>query len=458
MNFRYLILIIIIISFNNLNSLTFKSDGTVINSDGSYLKLPPFQLYQEALSNYLKGEPISEDWPIVKKDANGQPLKVKGYFGEKILQEGAPLFSIPKSIDEDVMKSLALQNGLMKDQFGAILVSTSNQEWRDNAKINDETFEQAKNYSEYLSETNYMAYKLNEMSSTYIELKETSEFEQTYMQQNPNDSIAKNHFEKIKSSKINDLKNKLNSYFNLDSDESLTLISKLDDSLLELNNSILNRSEIKDILQLDLKNNLELISDQFVDDMNFSNDKVSDIIENKTFDSDVNIEDKLPDLVGNIGNLTSFNYVKYNLDKYQSFFKAEGVDSNFKLSDEFIQAQKYFEEYPGAAMEKFNALASVIGNASDFNKLSKAFKEDVERVLKMQDGTIEGGLKKIKWEELNKEFQQMTEKEFAGQDFDKELRDQIESEMIEIERDLNFGNGATINEMCSSGKMDPDDC
>ena len=89
-------------------SLTFKSDGTVIKSDGSYLNEPPFLKFQKALNLYLNGGQMPEDWPVVELDEEGNPKKVKGYFGEKILEEGAPLFSIPKSIGANVIQDLAL--------------------------------------------------------------------------------------------------------------------------------------------------------------------------------------------------------------------------------------------------------------------------------------------------------------------------------------------------------------
>ena len=130
MKIIFLIISILINYVPFTSALTFKSDGTVIKSDGSYLKEPPFLQYQKALNSYLNGEPLPEDWPVVELDANGNPIKVKGYFGEKILEEGAPLLSIPKSLGGDVMESLALQNGLLTDQLGVVLVSNSKSEWR----------------------------------------------------------------------------------------------------------------------------------------------------------------------------------------------------------------------------------------------------------------------------------------------------------------------------------------
>ena len=134
-------------------SLTFKSDGTVIKSDGSYLKEPPFLKFQKALNGYLNGEQMPEDWPVVELDEEGNPKKVKGYFGEKILEEGAPLFSIPKSIGGNVMQDLALQNGLFEDQLGAILVSNSKQQWREESEIDEGIYTQSKKYSSYLAES-----------------------------------------------------------------------------------------------------------------------------------------------------------------------------------------------------------------------------------------------------------------------------------------------------------------
>ena len=94
-------------------SLTFKKDGSVISSSGEIQIESIAVRYQRALDQYNNGDEIT-NWPTVKKTKNGNFVGKKGYFGEKILEEGAPLLSlenirgVPKG---RIIETLAIQNG-----------------------------------------------------------------------------------------------------------------------------------------------------------------------------------------------------------------------------------------------------------------------------------------------------------------------------------------------------------
>ena len=70
-----------------VSALTFKSDGSVVQKSGAVVRADDASRYQAALEAFNRGEPV-EDWPT--SGGAGSAGK-SGYFGEKILEAGAPL-------------------------------------------------------------------------------------------------------------------------------------------------------------------------------------------------------------------------------------------------------------------------------------------------------------------------------------------------------------------------------
>ena len=100
-------------------SLTFKKDGSIISSSGETQRESTAVRYQTALEQFYNGEEIS-DWPTVKKTKNGKFVGRKGYFGEKILEEGAPLLSLENIVGvpkEKILETIAIQNGFKNEKF-----------------------------------------------------------------------------------------------------------------------------------------------------------------------------------------------------------------------------------------------------------------------------------------------------------------------------------------------------
>ena len=136
-------------------SLTFKKDGSIISSSGETQRESIAIRYQRALEQYNNGHEIT-DWPTVKKTKNGKFVGRKGYFGEKILEEGAPLLSlenirgVPK---EQIFETLAIQNGFQSSTFLNIsLIVNSNEEFRiENSIPNEQYLELKENFSEFLA-------------------------------------------------------------------------------------------------------------------------------------------------------------------------------------------------------------------------------------------------------------------------------------------------------------------
>ena len=136
-------------------SLTFKKDGSIISSSGETQRESIAIRYQRALEQYNNGDEIT-DWPTVKKTKNGKFVGRKGYFGEKILEEGAPLLSlenirgVPK---EQIFETLAIQNGFQSSTFLNIsLIVNSNEEFRiENSIPNEQYLDLKENFSEFLA-------------------------------------------------------------------------------------------------------------------------------------------------------------------------------------------------------------------------------------------------------------------------------------------------------------------
>ena len=136
-------------------SLTFKKDGSIISSSGEIQRESIAVRYQRALEQYNNGDEIT-DWPTVKKTKNGNFVGRKGHFGEKILEEGAPLLSlenirgVPK---EQIFETIAIQNGFQSATFLNIsLIVNSNEEFRiKNSIPNEQYLELKENFSEFLA-------------------------------------------------------------------------------------------------------------------------------------------------------------------------------------------------------------------------------------------------------------------------------------------------------------------
>ena len=136
-------------------SLTFKKDGSIISSSGETQRESTAVRYQTALEQFYNGEEIS-DWPTVKKTKNGKFVGRKGYFGEKILEEGAPLLSLENIVGvpkEKILETIATQNGFKNEKFLNIsLIVNSNEEFRiRNSISNEQYFELKENFSEFLA-------------------------------------------------------------------------------------------------------------------------------------------------------------------------------------------------------------------------------------------------------------------------------------------------------------------
>ena len=147
-------LIIIIITFlsvelnaQGLIAGTYHPDGSITDNNGKVIRKSYADRYQEALDKFNNGEEI-EDWPTVKKNKKGKTFGKKGFFGEKILEEGAPLLAIDKvsGSKDEILNNIAKQNGYVNEDILKLsLVVNSSKEFKIENNISNETFEALNN-------------------------------------------------------------------------------------------------------------------------------------------------------------------------------------------------------------------------------------------------------------------------------------------------------------------------
>ncbi len=147
MKLIYFFTIMIFLSFE-LNSQgliagTYHSDGSITDNNGKVVRKSYADRYQEALDKFNNGEEIG-DWPTVRKNKKGKTFGKKGFFGEKILEEGAPLLAIDKvsGSKDEILNNIAKQNGYVnEDVLKLSLVANSSDEFKIENNISNETFE-----------------------------------------------------------------------------------------------------------------------------------------------------------------------------------------------------------------------------------------------------------------------------------------------------------------------------
>ena len=143
---------------------TYHDDGSITDNNGKVIRKSYADRYQEALERFNNGEEI-EDWPTVKKNKKGKTFGKKGFFGEKILEEGAPLLAIDKvrGSKEEILNNIAKQNGYVNEDILKLsLVANSSEEFKIENNISNETFEALNNSYQKLVEAGILGENLSD--------------------------------------------------------------------------------------------------------------------------------------------------------------------------------------------------------------------------------------------------------------------------------------------------------
>ena len=359
MGVLYTFLIILFISLSNTAfSLTFKSNGEVIASDGSIMKKSFADRYQDALTQFSNGEEIF-DWPVVEFDTFGNPIKKKGFMGEKILDEGAPLFSLPKSISGDPVESIALYNGMIQENFIQVMLANSSEEWAIEKGFENEIIENAKINVKNLIDDNFQEFKLTILTKDFI--KESSNFKS---------------FEEIEGSgSYSELSSKLNKFYGVDESLSSQIIEQKFKSGIDADNFALNAKSFKNIIEerTGIQINDHGWTDNLVrEELNSLSDELG---------KDININEEIAKINEEAGK-AAMDYansdLKQTLEEVANAAREEAVND---VAARIAAAEAYVESARAAREEAERAVAEAANEEA-----SAAALAELERTLAEESG------------------------------------------------------------------------
>ena len=359
MGVLYTFLIILFISLSNTAfSLTFKSNGEVITSDGSIMKKSFADRYQDALTQFSNGEEIV-DWPVVEFDTFGNPIKKKGFMGEKILGEGAPLFSLPKSISGDPVESIALYNGMIQENFIQVMLANSSEEWANEKGFENEIIENAKINVKNLIDDGFQEFKLTILTKDFI--KESSNFKS---------------FEEIEGSgSYSELSSKLNKFYGVDESLSSQIIEQKFKSGIDEDNFAINAKNFKNIIEerTGIQINDHGWTDNLVrEELNSLSDELG---------KDININEEIAKINEEAGK-AAMDYansdLKQTLEEVANAAREEAVND---VAARIAAAEAYVESARAAREEAERAVAEAANEEA-----SAAALAELERTLAEESG------------------------------------------------------------------------
>ena len=359
MGVLYTFLIILFISLSNTAfSLTFKSNGEVIASDGTIMKKSFADRYQDALTQFSNGEEIV-DWPVVEFDTFGNPIKKKGFMGEKILDEGAPLFSLPKSISGDPVESIALYNGMIQENFIQVMLANSSEEWAIEKGFENEIIENAKINVKNLIDDGFQEFKLTILTKDFI--NESSNFKS---------------FEEIEGSgSYSELSSKLNKFYGVDESLSSQIIEQKFKSGIDADNFALNAKSFKNIIEerTGIQINDHGWTDNLVrEELNSLSDELG---------KDININEEIAKINEEAGK-AAMDYansdLKQTLEEVANAAREEAVND---VAARIAAAEAYVESARAAREEAERAVAEAANEEA-----SAAALAELERTLAEESG------------------------------------------------------------------------
>ena len=355
---RVLTFIIFFLLLNNIsNALTFKSDGSVISSKGEILTKSFAERYQQALEQYINGDEVL-DWPIVELDNSGTPLKKNGFMGEKLLAEGAPLFSIPKVLYGEPEEAISLNNGLVQENFIQVMLANSSQEWSKEKGFSEEIVENARKNVQNLVKEDFQEFKLSILSKEFI--KETSEYES---------------FDEIKDTKsYTELSEKLNKFYGANSDVATRIIEDKFENKFNIDSFGLNTKNLKNIIE---ERTGILINDHGWTDTLVRNELNTLSKElGKEFDIDKELA-KINDEAGQAAMEYANSDLKQALEEAANAAQAEAVND---VATRVAAAEAYAASASAARQEAEKAVAEAASEEareSALAELEKALQEEI---------------------------------------------------------------------------------
>ena len=359
MNYLFIFMSILLLSISNKSfSLTFKSSGEIIASDGKVLTKSFAERYQDALTQFYNGEKI-EDWPVVEFDRFGNPIKKKGYMGEKILDEGAPLFSLPKFMSGDPVEAIALNNGMVQENFIQVMLANSSEDWASEKGFENEIIENAKINVKNLVDEGFQEFKLTILTREFI--KDSSNF---------------STFEEIKdTTSYTELSSKLNKFYGVDENLSSEIIQEKYKSGIDLDSFAVNAKSFKNIIE---ERTGILINDHGWTDT-LVRDELNSLSEE--LGKDINVDEEIAKINEEAGQ-AAMDYansdIKQTLEEAANAAREEAVND---VATRIAAAEAYVESARAAREEAERAVAEAATEEA-----TAAALEELERTIVEESG------------------------------------------------------------------------
>lgn len=332
---KILFIFLYFLSINYSYSLTFKSNGEIISSKGEVLTKSYSERYQEALTQYINGEEIL-DWPTVELNNFGNPIKRKGYMGEKILEEGAPLFALPnlRNSAGDPVEAISLHNGLVQENFIQVLLATSSEKWSKEKGFDEKIIKNAKLNAENLTNDGFQEFKISVLTKDFIK-----------------DSSNHSTFNELKeTNSFTELSAKLNKFYGVDSNISSEIIEQKYKLEINTKNFAINAKSFKEIIEE--KTGIKINDHGWTDDL---------------------VRDELNSLSKEIGT---------NLDIDEELKKINEEAGQAALDYANSDLKQTLEEAANAAREEaVNDVAARVAAAEAYVESARAAREEAERAV-----------------------------------------------------------------------------
>ena len=359
MNYLFVFISILLLSISSKSfGLTFKSSGEIIASDGEVLTKSFADRYQDALTQYYNGENIV-DWPVVEYDRYGNPIKKKGYMGEKILDEGAPLFSLPKFMSGDPVEAIALNNGMVQENFIQVMLANSSEDWANEKGFENEIIENAKINVKNLVDEGFQEFKLTILTREFIQ-----------------DSSNFSTFEEIKdTTSYTELSSKLNKFYGVDENLSSEIIKEKFKSGIDLDSFAVNAKSFKNIIE---ERTGILINDHGWTD-NLVRDELNSLSEE--LGKDINVDEEIAKINEEAGQ-AAMDYansdIKQTLEEAANAARVEAVND---VATRIAAAEAYVESARAAREEAERAVAEAATEEATAAALA-----ELERTLLEESG------------------------------------------------------------------------
>ena len=359
MNYLFIFISILLLSISSKSfSLTFKSSGEIIASDGEVLTKSFADRYQDALTQFYNGEEI-EDWPVVEFNTSGNPIKKKGYMGEKILDEGAPLFSLPKFMSGDPVEAIALNNGMVQENFIQVMLANSSEDWANEKGFENEIIENAKINVKNLVDEGFQEFKLTILTREFIQ-----------------DSSNFSTFEEIKdTTSYTELSSKLNKFYGVDENLSSEIIEEKFKSGIDLDSFAVNAKSFKNII--------EERTGIFINDHGWTDNLVRDELNSlsEELGKDINVDEEIAKINEEAGQ-AAMDYansdIKQTLEEAANAARVEAVND---VATRIAAAEAYVESARAAREEAERAVAEAATEEATAAALA-----ELERTLLEESG------------------------------------------------------------------------